>query len=90
MICINCDGTYQGKYRVVIQADTAPDTMPTTGEGVTGLADDATLAPGSILYVVTDGETYFLGEGDGEAAGTWIKWGAANDEAADDAEGGEG
>lgn len=85
MICINCESTYQGTARVVIQAAETPDPMPTTGDDVTGLADGTVLAPGSILYVVGTGETYFLDEPDGDTPGEWIKWGGAAD-----AEGGEG
>lgn len=93
MFCINSEPTYQGKYRVVIQCDETPDTMPTTGEGVTGLSDNAVLAPGSILYIVPSGETYFLGEPDGDTPGEWIKWGGGTEsetDTEDDTEGGEG
>ena len=90
MICINSEPTYQGKYRVVIQCDETPESMPTTGEGVTGLSDDSVLAPGSILYIVPSGETYFLGEPDGDTPGEWIKWGGGTESGTDDTEGGEG
>lgn len=79
MICINSETTYQGTQRVVIQADEMPETLPVTGEGVVGLADDVVLAPGSILYVVPAAASYFLGEPDGETPGEWIRWGGASE-----------
>lgn len=79
MFSINSDQLYSGKTRAIIQADTTPEVMPTTGEGVTGLADGEILAPGSILYDVGAGDTYFLGE-DGE---TWTMWGGADEEGGD-------
>ena len=50
------------KVLVSIQADTPPDSLPTTGETVTNLADDVTFAVGSSLYVVSTGAVYFYGE----------------------------
>lgn len=87
MFAINTEKLYNGKVRAVIQADTAPETMPTTGATVTGLADGDIIAPGSILYVVDAGEHYFLGE-----SGSWTKWGAGTEatDDTDDAEGGGG
>ena len=75
MLAINVEQTYGGGLRCLIQADSAPETMPVTGEGVTGIADEATLAAGSILYVVDEGAAYILGE-DGA---TWGKWGGGTD-----------
>lgn len=92
MFCINSEGMYNGKYRVIIQADTTPETMPVTGEGVAGADSNMAFASGSILYVVQTGETYFLGEPDGESAQEWIKWGGGAEEKEDTEgeEGGEG
>lgn len=55
--------------RVVIQADSAPATMPTTGRGVTGLPDGCTILPGSIMYVLATSKTYIM-----NSEGTWVEW----------------
>lgn len=73
MICINSERTYDADStcRVVLQADTTPETFPTTGEGVIGVSDNTKFAAGSMLYVVSEGKSYFLAE-DGA---TWNAWG---------------
>ena len=62
---------YASAERVVIQADTAPATMPTTGAGVDGLPDSVQLLPGSILYVLATGKTYIM-----DSTGAWQEWAA--------------
>ena len=71
MICLDQVKLYgeEDKRRVVIQSDTAPATMPTTGEGVDGLADTATIAPGSILLVLATSKKYLM-----NSVGTWVEW----------------
>lgn len=40
-----------------ILADTKPNTLPTTGAGIKGLAEDDVFAPFSQLFVVEDADT---------------------------------
>ncbi len=55
--------------RVVIQADTLPATMPTTGRNVTGLPDGCTILPASILYTLDTCKKYFM-----DSTGEWKEW----------------
>lgn len=55
--------------RVDIQADAAPDPMPTTGASVTGLFPDAVIDAGSTLRVLGTSSTYRMGQD-----GLWYKW----------------
>lgn len=47
---------------VVIQADDTPSTFPFTGETVTGLDDNASIARGSLLWVVSTKKVYVMNE----------------------------
>lgn len=47
---------------VVLTADTVPATLPTTGEGIEGLAASDTFAPFSFLYINGDGAVYVTNE----------------------------
>ena len=74
MFLINEEPMYGSgtKSRVIIQADETPATFPTTGDDVSGMADDVTIGRGSILYVVKSGKKYFLEEDEQ----TWNEFGA--------------
>ena len=71
MVCLDQERLYDEEdvRRVVIQADTAPSTMPTTGEGVAGLADTAHIAPGSLLLVLSTSKKFLM-----STAGNWVEW----------------
>lgn len=45
-----------------IIADTDPQTLPTTGAGITGLSADDVFAPFSMIYVNSGGKVYIAGE----------------------------
>ena len=53
-ISIETAGTRGGKQvvRATIVANTAPGTLPTTGEGIVGMTEDQVFAPMSMIYVV--------------------------------------
>ncbi len=52
----------EDRRRVVIFADTTPATFPTDGNDVRGLDDDAAIARGSILFVVSTNKKYVMDE----------------------------
>lgn len=62
------------RRRVVIFADTTPSTFPTVGDDVRGLDDDAVIARGSILYVVSTDKKYVMNE----AETAWNECGAGD------------
>ena len=70
MICLDQVKLYaeEDTRRVVIQADSAPATMPTTGEGIDALADTAKIAPGSLMYALDTGKTYIM-----DSTGAWVE-----------------
>lgn len=73
MICldyeqVSYDPEHASARRCLIQADTKPDTLPTTGENVTGLPDEFTVAAGSVLRVLDTKTNYIMGED-----GTWYE-----------------
>lgn len=55
--------------RATIYSDGFPDTMPTTGENVDGLADEDVLDCGSVILDTKTGKVAMLGED-----GDWAKW----------------
>lgn len=73
MICISQEKMYADVdiRRVVIQADKTPAEFPLSGVGIAGLSNDTKLAPGSMLYCVDTGKTYFLDQ----TATAWNAWG---------------
>lgn len=62
LICLASEKLYaeEDTRRVIIQADSVPATMPTTGAGVEGLPDSARIAPGSIIYIPTPYKVFFM------------------------------
>lgn len=73
ILCIHeeaVDNKTNDYRKVVLQADTTAEAaaLPTTGEGITDLADAVTLYPSSVCKCVADGSVYVLG-GDN----TWYK-----------------
>lgn len=60
------------RRRVVIFSDTTPATFPLDGNDVRGLDDDAAIARGSILYVVSTDKKYVMNE----AETAWNECGA--------------
>lgn len=57
---------FGAEERVVIQADTLPETMPTTGRNVTGLPDGCAILPASLMYVLATGKKYAM-----DSEGEW-------------------
>lgn len=64
------------RRRVVIFSDTTPSEMPLDGNNVRGLDDDAAIARGSILFVVSTNKKYVMDE-DEEG---WSECGAGDPE----------
>jgi hypothetical protein len=52
----------EDRRREVIFADTTPSEMPLDGTNVRGMDDDAKIARGSILYVVSTDKKYVMNE----------------------------
>jgi hypothetical protein len=54
--------TTAGELHVVaeLMCDTTPGTMPTTGENIDKLEDNAVLDPGTQLYVIDSGDLYLM------------------------------
>ena len=49
----------------MIIADTEPETLPTTGEGIIGMSESEVFAPFSLIYVLTEDakhKIYIAGE----------------------------
>lgn len=53
-----------GEMHVVadIYSSTTPATMPTTGENVEGLENEAVLDPGTTLYIINSATVYMMNE----------------------------
>lgn len=47
---------------VVLLADTEPEALPITGEGIEGLVASDTFAPMSILYIANSGDVFTANE----------------------------
>ena len=73
MICVypESKASFGTEERVVIQADTTPAQLPTTGRNVTGLPDGCTISPASILYTLDTCKKYIM-----DSTGTWHEWNA--------------
>lgn len=64
----NADGTKA--VRALLLADTLPQTLPTTGEGIPGMTADMTFLPASMIYTTdtnADKSVYIVNE-----AGQWV------------------
>lgn len=55
----------KGKVCADLYASTEPATMPTTTDGIGGVADGYELCPGSSLFITETGVVYVMGD-DGE------------------------
>lgn len=71
MVCVSQERTYSAvdERRVVLVADVTPDTLPTTGAGVSNLPDDVTFAPGSVLMALDTSSRYIANE-----SGEFVLW----------------
>ena len=78
MICIYEEQVYtngsEDIRRVVIHADTTPQTKPLNGVNVEGLADAAKIAPASLMHCVDTGKNWFMNESMTE----WLEDGGSN------------
>lgn len=52
----------KGKVCAELYASAAPVTMPTTTDGIGGVADGYELCPGSSLFITGTGAVYVMGD----------------------------